>query len=88
MSDLIICFIKLIFLGKQDYIYNFGSDQRIKIIDCAKKIVLLSNRKVKIKINRKDNSTFDYVPRAKIMKKHLKIKNFLSFDEIIKKMLK
>jgi nucleoside-diphosphate-sugar epimerase len=88
MSDLIICFIKLIFLGKQDYIYNFGSDQKIKIIDCAKKIVLLSNKKVKIKINRKDNSKFDYAPCVKITKKHLKIKNFLCFDEIIKKMLK
>lgn len=88
MSDLIICFIKLIFLGKKDYIYNFGSDQKIKIVDCAKKIVLLSNSKIKIKINKKDKSKFDYVPCLKITKKHLKIKNFLSFEKIIKKILK
>lgn len=87
MSDLIVCFIKLIFLGRQDYIYNVGSDQKIKIIDCAKKIVLLSDSKIKIKINKKDKSKFDYVPCIKITKKHLKIKNFLSFDEIMKKIL-
>lgn len=88
MSDLVIWFIKLIFLGKQDYIYNFGSDQKIKIKDMAKKIVILSKKKIAVKINKNNKSKFDYVPCIKVTKKDLQIKKFLSLEKILKNFFK
>jgi|TARA_B100000929_G_C15509821_1_gene419927 dTDP-glucose 4,6-dehydratase len=86
MSDLTIWLWTMLFKGKNNQIYNLGSDKPISILNLAKLInkLTINNKKIKFKKN-KENFINNYIPSVSKTKKTLGLKIRIPLNQAIQK---
>ena len=86
MSDLTIWLWTILFKGKNNQIYNLGSDKSISILNLAKLInkLTINNKKIKFKKN-KENFINNYIPSVSKTKKTLGLKIRIPLNQAIQK---
>ena len=84
MSDLTTWLITILFSGKNNEIYNVGSEDKINIMNLAKLINRLTKNNNKIQYNKIKRKTV-YIPSNKKIRKELKVKQKIKLNEAILK---
>ena len=87
MTDLTVWLLSILFFGKNDDIYNVGSDKGVSIKKLAKMVNNLekNNSKIKIKKITRINDKNSYVPSVSKSKKILNLKIKYNLKESLKK---
>jgi len=86
-SDLVVWLLTILFNGKDNEIYNVGSEQSISIYELAKKVSELASKKIKINLENKNiNEHKDrYIPSTKKVRKELNLTMKINLDTAILK---
>lgn len=88
-SDLIVWLWTILFKGKNNEIYNVGSEEAISILKLAKMISNLSNNNIEININKgaNKNSSNKYIPSIEKIKLDLGLKQNVNLKYSIQRTL-
>ncbi len=86
-SDLIIWLLNILFRGKNNTIYNVGSEEKITIYNLAEKVSKLSSEKIKIHVHNQNQETKSniYIPSTEKIRNDLKLSQEIDLDNAIKK---
>jgi len=87
ISDLVIWLLNILLRGKNNSIYNVGSEKGLSIYNLAKNISKLSSIKMGIKVKNKNINTKNhlYIPSTDKIKKELNMIEEINLEEAIKK---
>lgn len=87
VSDLIIWLLNILFKGKNNEIYNVGSEEYVTIYELAQKVSKLSSYESRIVINSQNKKTKKdiYVPSTKKIRKELSLIQEINLENAIKK---